>query len=60
MGIMLNTCSILQGNVMPGRFEMLRNWNREYTIEAVLLELRREMASSSNRRLTQPPENSSY
>ena len=57
---MLNTCSVLQGNVMPGKFEMLRNWKKEYTIEAVLLELRREMASSSNRKLSQPPENTSY
>jgi ubiquitin-conjugating enzyme E2 variant len=50
----------VQGNVLPARFEMLRNWKREYTIEHVLLELRREMASSANRKLQQPQEGAMY
>lgn len=50
----------MQGNVLPARFDMLKNWKREYTIENVLLELRRDMASSSNRKLQQPQEGAMY
>ena len=45
---------------MPARFELLRAWRREYTMETVLTELRREMASSGNRKLQQPPEGTQY
>ena len=50
----------VQGNVLPARFDMLKNWKREYTIEHLLLELRRDMASSSNRKLQQPQEGTMY
>lgn len=39
---------------------ILRSWKREYTIENILEQLRREMTSSSNRKLPQPEEGSSY
>eukprot|EP00892_Ulva_mutabilis_P012013 jgi/Ulvmu1/9184/UM005_0284.1 len=54
------SCVDGSGNIVSGKFEMLRNWKKEYTIETVLLELRREMASSANRKLSQPPENTVY
>ena len=44
------------GRVNPNKFPMLGNWKREYTLEAVLIELRRELSSASNRKLPQPPE----
>lgn len=56
----LTVCGFMQGNVLPARFDMLKSWRREYTIEHVLLELRRDMASSSNRKLQQPQEGTMY
>lgn len=53
-------CVDNMGNVLPGKFQILGHWKREYTMENVLLELRREMASSSNRKLSQPPEGTMY
>jgi ubiquitin-conjugating enzyme E2 variant len=50
----------MQGNVIPSRFELLRNWKRDYTIEHVLMELRRDMATSANRKLQQPQEGALY
>jgi ubiquitin-conjugating enzyme E2 variant len=48
------------GVVDVSRCSVLRNWSRNYGIETVLLELRKEMASSSNRRLPQPSEGTNY
>eukprot|EP01070_Trichotokara_eunicae_P004526 Trichotokara_eunicae@DN4009_c0_g1_i1.p1 len=39
---------------------VLKNWNRENAIESILLALRQEMASYSNRRLPQPAEGDQY
>lgn len=44
------------GRVDPSRFPVLLQWRREYTLETVLTELRREMASPANKKLPQPPE----
>lgn len=41
-------------------FHVLSNWNSKYTIETILVELRREMASHHNRKLQQPPEGTTY
>ncbi len=41
-------------------FHILSNWNSKYTIETILVELRREMASAHNRKLSQPPEGTTY
>lgn len=42
--------------VEPKLFPMLADWQREYTMEDILMELKREMMSSRNRRLAQPAE----
>lgn len=41
-------------------FHVLSNWSSKYTIETILVELRREMASPQNRKLSQPPEGTTY
>ncbi|RWW28811.1 hypothetical protein BHE74_00012588, partial [Ensete ventricosum] len=46
------------GMVEPGLFPMLVNWHREYTMEDILLSLKKEMSAPQNRRLHQPPEGS--
>ncbi|KDN41333.1 UBC-like protein [Tilletiaria anomala UBC 951] len=48
------------GKVEPRLFPVLAQWRRDYTIETILIELRREMASSANRKLPQPAEGSMY
>jgi ubiquitin-conjugating enzyme E2 variant len=48
------------GRVDPSKFPALGQWKREYTLETVLTELRRDMASSANRKLPQPPEGQMY
>ncbi|KAJ1978228.1 E2 ubiquitin-conjugating protein mms2 [Dimargaris xerosporica] len=48
------------GEVEPRMLSCLAHWKRTYSMETVLVELRREMASSSNRKLRQPPEGSTY
>ncbi|KDD74486.1 hypothetical protein H632_c1280p1 [Helicosporidium sp. ATCC 50920] len=42
------------------RFPLLASWNREDTMEKVLVVLRREMASPANRKLPQPQEGTIY
>lgn len=54
------SCVATNGVVDPRHFPTLGNWNRGYTMETVLTELRREMASQHNRRLPQPPEGARY
>ncbi|KAJ9516261.1 ubiquitin-conjugating enzyme/RWD-like protein [Haematococcus lacustris] len=44
------------GRVDPGKFPVLAHWKREYTLETVLTELRRDMANPVNKKLPQPPE----
>ncbi|URE47722.1 Ubiquitin-conjugating enzyme E2 variant, partial [Musa troglodytarum] len=46
------------GMVEPGLFPMLANWQREYTMEDILMSLKKEMSSPQNRKLHQPPEGS--
>lgn len=48
------------GVVEPRHFPMLANWRTEYTMEDILMELKREMAAPYNRRLSQPPEGSTF
>jgi len=35
---------------------MLANWQRESTMEDILMQLKKEMTSPQNRKLAQPPE----
>ncbi|KAJ0726186.1 putative ubiquitin-conjugating enzyme E2, ubiquitin-conjugating enzyme/RWD [Helianthus annuus] len=44
------------GVVEPSLFPMLADWQREYTMETILTQLKKEMTSPQNRKLTQPPE----
>ncbi|OMO60682.1 Ubiquitin-conjugating enzyme, E2 [Corchorus capsularis] len=44
------------GAVEPSLFPMLANWQREYTMEDILTQLKKEMMSPQNRKLAQPPE----
>jgi ubiquitin-conjugating enzyme E2 variant len=39
---------------------MLAQWRREYTMENILTELKKEMASPPNRKLQQPAEGSTF
>lgn len=48
------------GTVNPRTFNVLGHWRREYTMETILMDLRREMAAPQNRRLQQPPEGTNY
>ncbi|KAJ8630505.1 hypothetical protein MRB53_023828 [Persea americana] len=40
------------------KFGTLANWQREYTMEDTLTQLKKEMAAPHNRKLVQPPEDS--
>lgn len=53
-------CVDSTGTVVASEFDCLKNWKRVYTMETVLLELRKDMASSSNKKLPQPAEGSVY
>ncbi|KAF8395443.1 hypothetical protein HHK36_019389 [Tetracentron sinense] len=44
------------GVVESKKFVMLANWQREYTMEDILTQLKKEMAAPHNRKLVQPPE----
>ncbi|KAI0306041.1 ubiquitin-conjugating enzyme/RWD-like protein [Multifurca ochricompacta] len=48
------------GTVDPNKLPVLSSWNRNSSIETVLVEIRREMASFTNRKLPQPPEGSTF
>lgn len=48
------------GRVDANKFPVLGNWRREFTMETVLTELRRQMAAPANKKLSQPPEGSMY
>lgn len=38
------------------KFGILTNWQREYTMEDILTQLKKEMAAAHSRKLVQPPE----
>ncbi|KAJ8079226.1 E2 ubiquitin-conjugating protein mms2 [Marasmius tenuissimus] len=48
------------GDVDPSKLPVLSGWNRNNSIETVLVEMRKEMASFNNRKLPQPPEGSTF
>lgn len=48
------------GLVDQRKFSLLSNWRREYTMENILIQLKKEMATSHNRKLVQPPEGTFY
>ena len=48
------------GVVSPREFPALASWNRNMTLESVLVALKNAMMLPQNRRLPQPPEGSRY
>lgn len=48
------------GRVDPSKCPHLCNWNSKCSLESMLTELRREMASAAGRKLAQPPEGSMF
>ncbi|ODV83344.1 hypothetical protein CANARDRAFT_30114 [[Candida] arabinofermentans NRRL YB-2248] len=48
------------GQVIAEKFSTLSHWKASYNMEILLLELRKEMASSANKKLAQPVEGSTF
>ncbi|KAK0553763.1 E2 ubiquitin-conjugating protein mms2 [Tilletia horrida] len=48
------------GKVIRDALPILKNWQRGSTMENILVELRRDMASANNRKLPQPPEGTMF
>lgn len=53
-------CHHAPPQVEPSLFPVLGNWQRQYTMEIILTELRREMAAPHNRKQPQPPEGATF
>lgn len=58
--INMNCVDAQNGRVDPRRLPALASWNRSFGIENVLVAIRNEMASPTNRRLPQPPEGANF
>lgn len=58
----INMICVNQNNglVEPKHFPLLANWQRDFTLEKLLIDLKREMAAPYNRKLHQPPEGSIF
>ncbi|KIM88359.1 hypothetical protein PILCRDRAFT_814258 [Piloderma croceum F 1598] len=50
----------LDGKVDPSKITVLGHWSRNSSLETILVEIRREMASFNNRKLPQPPEGTTF
>lgn len=48
------------GNLLPAKLPVLGKWDAKTTMEQVLLDLRRNMATPENRHSSQPPEGEAY
>lgn len=48
------------GEVKSTEFHTLRDWKRSYTMQTVLLDLRKEMATPANKKLPQPKEGTTF
>ncbi|KAF2632245.1 UBC-like protein [Macroventuria anomochaeta] len=48
------------GKVDASKLPCLAQWKREFTMETILIELRRYMALPQNKKLPQPPEGSTF
>ncbi|KAF9294621.1 E2 ubiquitin-conjugating protein mms2 [Mortierella antarctica] len=58
--INLSCVNQTNGHVDPSKLSCLLNWKRNYSLETILMELRREMGASHNRKLPQPQEGSMF
>ncbi|KAK4484139.1 hypothetical protein RD792_011359, partial [Penstemon davidsonii] len=54
--INMSCVNLETGAVEPRFFPMLADWQRQYTMEDILLQLKKDMMSPQNRKLAQPPE----
>jgi len=52
--------SQVDGKIDPQKLPVLLHWTREKSLETILVEIRREMASMNNRKLPQPPEGTTF
>ncbi|KAF8511803.1 UBC-like protein [Hysterangium stoloniferum] len=50
----------IDGKVDPSKITVLSSWKRTNSLETVLVEIRREMASPENRKLPQPVEGANF
>lgn len=48
------------GHVNPKECQILNKWQYNYTIQTLLKELRRQMSSKDNAKMSQPPEGLTY
>lgn len=60
LGFFFHIGALSYMQVDASRCAVLKNWSPSYGIETLLLELRKEMASTHNRRSAQPAEGSTY
>jgi len=58
--INLSCVNQANGTVDPKNFPPLSAWTSKNSLETVLTELRREMASPANKKLPQPPEGTNF
>lgn len=58
----INMACVNQGTgvVEPNLFSILGKWKRDYTMEDILIELKREMTVPQNKKLHQPQEGSTF
>ncbi len=42
------------------KLDLLKTWKQDYTLENILVALRKEMMSSANKKISQPGEGESY
>jgi hypothetical protein len=54
--VIRDVIKIYMKQVEPKKFGLLANWQREYSMEDILTQLKKEMAAPHNRKLVQPPE----
>ncbi|KAF8309255.1 UBC-like protein [Clavulina sp. PMI_390] len=50
----------LNGSIDKTKLAVLGNWSQSTTLEKILTDIRKEMASPNNRKLPQPPEGSVF
>ena len=58
--INMNCVNQQNGQVLPNQLPILANWCGNYGLETLLTELRNQMASPQNRKLSQPAEGSCF
>jgi ubiquitin-protein ligase len=59
-----DTTIVLTLNFLPqvdlAKLPSIANWKRDFTMETVLIEIRRYMAAPANKKLPQPPEGTNF